>query len=203
MWVAYVLTPDHAIGCEKRSNAFKADRSLPVDKRADVRDYAKSGYDIGHIANSADMSWDFFVGIESFILSNMAPQLPEFNRGIWKKLEDQTRAWVHERNSPVLIYAGPIYNQKQDPTIGAGMVTVPNGFYKMLVDTSTKEVLVFKFKHEGSSLSLDTFISSLAQVQKESGIVFPLPDKPDFSKKIWASNAKNITEAKREVCPVN
>ena len=142
-WVSYVLAPEKAVGCEKRINAFKSDRYLPADKRAEMKDYAKSGYDIGHIANSADMSWDLSAARESFILSNMAPQEPGFNRGIWKKLEDQTRAWAVNRSHKILIYAGPTYNREQDRTIGANFVTVPNGFYKILIDLDTNDVLIF------------------------------------------------------------
>jgi endonuclease G len=203
-WVAYVLTPAHATGCEKRLlNAFKSDRSLPVDKRSEVKDYLKSGYDMGHVANSADMSWDPSVARESFILSNMAPQLPGFNRGIWKKLEDQTRAWTVDRSHNILIYAGPIYNKVQDKTIGVGMVTVPHGFYKILIDMETSEVMVFEFKHESGVGSLNQFITSLAQVQKDSNIVFPMPKGAKFSTAIWVSTSKNAAKAKSEVCAIN
>lgn len=201
-WVAYVLTPEHATGCEKRLSAFKSDRSLPADKRAELSDYSKSGYDTGHIANSADMSWDIDVARESFILSNMTPQLPEFNRGIWKKLEDQTRAWAVGRQSPILIYAGPIYNRDQDKTIGKNMVTVPHGFYKILIDTKTGETLVFKFANEAGTGSLDKYLTSIEQVQKETGIVFPMPKKAVKSTSIWPSVTRNASAAKKEVCSI-
>ena len=85
VWVSYVLTPEHAVGCLPRSNAFAADHS--INNPATPKDYAKSGYDMGHNANDGDMRWDLEVEEESFILTNMTPQLPGFNRGIWKKLE--------------------------------------------------------------------------------------------------------------------
>lgn len=199
-WVSYVLAPEKAVGCEKRVNAFAPDRFLPVDKRAEMKDYAKSGYDIGHIANSADMSWDLTVARESFILSNMAPQDPRFNRGIWKKLEDQTRAWAVERNHKILITAGPIYNREQDKMIGANYVTVPNGFYKILIDLETNDVLIFLFKHEAAKGSLNQHITSLAQVQKESKLVFPMPKQANYSKEIWESRTKSATKAKFANC---
>jgi endonuclease G, mitochondrial len=202
IWISYVLTPDKAVGCEKRLKAFKADRSLPDGKRSDVKDYAKSGYDMGHIANSADMSWNFDVARQSFILSNMTPQTPGFNRGIWKKLEDQTRAWAVSRSHNILIYAGPIYDIKQDKTIGNNMVTVPDGFYKVLVDLDTKEVLSFHFKHESGFGSLNQYVTSLAQVQKESKLVFPMPKQVKFSDTIWESSTHNVSKAKSEVCAI-
>lgn len=199
-WVAYVLTPEKATGCEKRLKAFKSDRFLPADKRAEIKDYAKSGYDMGHIANSADMSWDINVARQSFILSNMTPQKPAFNRGIWKKLEDQTRAWAIDRSHNILIYSGPIYNRVQDKTIGTNMVTVPNGFYKILIDLDTKEVMPFVFKHEEGKGSLNQYLTSLAQVQKESKIVFPMPKQVKYSDTIWEARTHNASKVKSEVC---
>jgi len=195
-WVSYVLTPDHSTGCVKRTDSFVADESL--SSRAVPKDYAKSGYDIGHQANDGDMSWSIDVERESSILSNAAPQLPGFNRGIWKRLEDQTRAWAKNRGHNLHIYVGPIYG-KQDKTIGNGVV-VPHGFYKIVTDLETKEVLVFKFPHVASKEKLDTFITSLAQVQKETGLVLPLPKDGKFSRSLWPSPTKSVRASKSLAC---
>jgi endonuclease G len=200
-WVAYTLTPEHATGCYPRSNAFASDKSLKPGYRAELKDYLKSGYDMGHQANEADMAWSLDTGRESFLLSNMAPQLPGFNRGIWKKLEDQTRAWVVDRQNPILIYVGPIYSA-QDKVIGANNVVVPHGFYKILVDTKTSEVLIFKFAHEAARGSLNQFLTSLAEVQKVSGNFFPMPKDYKISSEIWPSSTKNVVNVKRGVCAV-
>jgi endonuclease G len=197
VWVSYTLTPEHSIGCLPRVNAFAPDKS--VISGATLKDYAKSGYDMGHQANSGDMRWDENVQIESFILSNMAPQLPVFNRQIWKKLEDATRGWAISRSHELLIYVGPIYDRAQDKFIGPGMVTVPHAFYKIITDTKTSEVQVFLFKHEGSDAELSTFITSLAEVQRLTDLVFPMPDVPVFSG-FWPIQLKNALLAKREVC---
>ena len=203
VWVAYTLTPDHSTGCVARSNAFAPDESLPYDKRAALKDYAKSGYDIGHQANDGDMSWDTQVERESFILSNMAPQLPGFNRGIWKQLEDQTRAWAKNRNHTLHIYVGPIYDYKKDSTIGKNAVIVPHAFFKIITDTETGEVIVTEFSHEASKAKLSTFITSLAQVQKDTGIVFPMPKSAKFSTEMWPSATKSVRASKGAVCSLN
>lgn len=199
VWVAYMLTPDHTTGCVKRSNAFSADLSLRPDARATLRDYGNSGYDIGHIANNADMSWDPEVEIESFILSNMTPQLPGFNRGIWKRLEDLTRALATSRNHPILVYAGPIYRY-DDPTIGPNRVIIPSGFYKILVDVITRDVLVYEFKHRPAKGSLDQFIVELGQVQQHAQIQFPLPPGVKFSSNTWPSRTRSVVNQKKDAC---
>ncbi len=198
-WVAYVLTPEHAIGCNVRSNAFTSDKDLLPGKRSEMKDYSKSGYDIGHQANDSDMAWDVNVERQSFLLSNMAPQLPGFNRGIWKKLEDQTRGWVIDRQHPILIYVGPVYST-QDKTIGTTGVIVPHAFYKILIDTVTNEVMVFEFIHQSASGSLDQFITSLAKVQQDTGIVFPMPKNVKFVTATWSAKDKSAVKTKRGVC---
>ena len=109
-WVAYTLTPEHAIGCVARSNQFAADDALPKDQRSEPKDYSNSGFDKGHLANNADMSWDKQVEFESFLMSNMSPQFPNLNRSTWKELESAVRAWVFDNNVSYTIYAGNIYS---------------------------------------------------------------------------------------------
>lgn len=201
VYVSYVLKPENAVGCVARDNSFEVDRSLPPSGRAGNKDYAKSGYDIGHMANAADLKWSLLAQSTAAILSNAAPQLPALNRGIWKKLEDTTRGWAVSRESALLIYTGPIYNVLQDSTIGKGRVTVPHAFFKIIVDTVTGEAQVFIFEHEGSSQELDTFITSLAEVQRRTGIVFPMPKNVKFTE-LWPVTLKTVREAKNEACSI-
>jgi len=199
VWVSYMLTPEHTTGCVKRSNAFSPDLSLRPDARSTLRDYNDSGYDTGHIANNADMSWDTVIETESFILSNMTPQLPGFNRGIWKRLEDQTRALANARNHPILVYAGLIYRY-DDPTIGPNRVIIPSGFYKILIDVITRDVLVYEFKHRPAKGSLDQFIVELGQVQQHTQIQFPMPPNARYSDKTWPSKTRSVVQQKRNSC---
>jgi len=192
---AYVLKPEHAVGCEARDNSFAVDRSLPSSGRSGNKDYAKSGHDIGHMANAADLKWSSAAQDSAALLSNAAPQLPEFNRGIWKKLEDTTRGWTLSRQHDVLIYVGPVYNPKTDKTIGKGFVGVPHAFFKILVDVQSSEVQVFLMKHEGSQAEFQTFITSLAEVQKQTGIVFPMPKEAKFTS-TWPIEIKSVGRLK-------
>lgn len=199
IWTSYVLTPIRATGCFPRTNNFEPDFSLPEHSRATPKDYAKSGYDTGHMVNDGDMRWDLEAENESFILSNMAPQTKGLNRGVWKKLEDSSRGWTITRNHPLQIYAGPIYNQAQDFTIGKNMVTVPHGFFKVIIDTVTNEVMIFVFTQDGSKANLDTFITSLPEVQRLTGLILPMPETPIFSS-TWDRVMKSASRAKANIC---
>lgn len=198
VWVAYVLTPEEAVGCFPRTDNFAIDYSLPAEARSTFKDYRRSGYDTGHMANDADLRWDPVAGDESLLLSNMTPQLPGFNRGIWKKLEDSTRGWALSRHSPIMVYAGAIYGPA-DKTIGAG-VKVPAAFFKVLVDTTTSEVQVYLFKHEATTYPLTDFLSTLAEVERQSGVKLPMPANPQVTAKGWSRDIKSNKRAKDIAC---
>lgn len=195
MWVSYVLRPEHVVGCGLRDNTFEADQSLTTS--ATLKDYAKSGYDIGHMANAADFRWDPIAQANVAILSNAVPQLPEFNRGVWKRLEDATRGWVISRNSPIQVITGTIYNRKKSKQIGTG-VLVPDAFFKVLVDLNTLEVQAFILVHEGSKAELTTFRSTIAEVQKRANIKIPLP--VGYKQATWEITIKNAVQARKNAC---
>jgi len=202
VWVSYTLQPQNALGCVPRSNGFMADNSLPKGKRAELADYAKSGYDIGHVAPNGDMSFDDRAEKESFLLTNMYPQLPGLNRGIWKLLETATRGWAVQRGHPIVVYVGAIYGPG-DKTIGASQVVVPRMFYKIVTDTVTGEVMAFAFKHEGGQGNdLVKVRASLDAIEKASGVAFSFPAnaKEVPLTQIWPVDYGALTNAKRAKC---
>ena len=200
-WVAYTLTPERVIGCVPRSNAFAADQSIPVGQRSEPRDYARSGYDTGHLGNDADMSWDPVVERESFILSNMTPQLPGLNRNTWLRLESATRDWVFNSRHTFTIYAGSIYNVSTDPKIGPNQVTVPHAFFKILVDNNSRQSWAWIFPHRGDlGPDFRPLQTTVAQVESASGIVFPVTDaKTSFNPMMPISHTA-FAQAKRAAC---
>lgn len=205
VWVSWSITPEHVNGCVARTNAFAADQSLPKGKSASPSDYAGSGYDQGHLANDAHQSWDLAVEKESFLMTNMSPQLPGLNRGIWKLLETATGAWVYSRKHTLIVYAGNVYNTTASTTkrIGAGGVVVPDALFKIIVDQNTNEVYAFLFPHrENQGNNLSTVQSTVADVERASGIVFPLPPGTDKTAKptLWPVDFKSVADNKKAVC---
>lgn len=198
LYSAYVLTPARAVGCSGRDDSFEVDRSLSPSIRAGNKDYAKSGYDIGHMVSAEDLKYSPAAQASAALLSNAAPQLPEFNRGVWKKLEGTTRGWAISRNHSLQIYVAPIVNVSQDSTIGKGRVSVPSGFVRIIIDTVTNEVQIFRVKHQGSKAELSSFITSLAEAQRQTGVQFPMPLNPVFGS--WPIELKSNLKAKTAAC---
>ena len=201
-WVAYTLTPAHAIGCVPRTNAFVSDSILGANS-AKPSDYAGSGYDQGHLAPDGDMSWDTQVEFESFLMSNMSPQLPNLNRGIWKALESDVRAWAYGNGHSLTVYAGNIYTVGKSKTIGTGVV-VPDFLYKIVINNSTKEVLAFTFAQlDKQEIDLPKNLVSVAKIEQLTGITFAVPpghDKTKAATAIWPVDLKKTADAKKAQC---
>lgn len=202
VWVLYTLTPSKVLGCARRTNDFDPEPSIPPYMRAAVGDYAKSGYDIGHMAGNADMRWSAQVEIESNVLSNAAPQLPALNRGPWKQLEELVRVWAVERKTTLLVHVGPIYNRKSSSTIGRGRVAVPDAFFKVVIDQKNGDVISFIYPADATTGDPSVFLTSFQEVQRRTGIQFGLPQPPVFSTRMWWSGAKSISSQKSSSCSV-
>jgi len=179
-WVAYELTAQETVPVVKRSNKFVPDPLLPSGSASNA-DYKNSGYDKGHLAPAADMEYSYQTMAESFYLSNMAPQEPGFNRGIWSKLEEQVRQWAVEDGS-VYIVTGCVL-AKGLPAIGRDKITVPAWFYKVIFDYTGPEVkgIGFLMPNRGSQLPLRHFAVTIDSVEAVTGVDFfyQLPDEQE------------------------
>ncbi|MEI6347020.1 MAG: DNA/RNA non-specific endonuclease [Bacteroidota bacterium] len=188
-WVAYSLTKGNTEGGFKRSNKFTPDPEIPKSSQGSNADYSKSGYDKGHIAPAADMGWSSKTMTESFYFSNMSPQNPSFNRGIWKKLEELVRDWA-VKYGKIYITTGPILDSFIE-YIGKGKIGVPAYFYKAILyynPPKAPKAIAFIFKNDGSSLPLSHFVVSVDSLEKRTNIDFfyQLPD--DVEAKIEAKS---------------
>lgn len=130
-WVAYELTPEETSGTAKRTDRFVPDPEVPFHETATTDDYKHSGFDRGHMAPAGDMKWSEVAMQESFYLSNICPQYPALNRGIWKQLEDLVRRQAATRGS-VYVVCGPLAAENPK-RIGSRGVAVPHGFFKALL----------------------------------------------------------------------
>lgn len=180
-WVAYELTKEETNKIFERTNKFIPDTKVNTGTAND-KDYSGSGYDRGHLAPASDMGWSLTAMSESFYYSNMSPQAPSFNRGVWKKLEELVRFWAVE-NGAIYIATGPVLRSGLQ-TIGANKVSVPNYFYKVVLDYSEPEIkgIGFIIPNNGSSEPLQHFAVSIDSVEKFAGIdFFPmLPDNQEL-----------------------
>jgi endonuclease G len=115
----------------KRENAFHEEPRLPAADRSVLADYARSGFDRGHMAPSGDMS-DRQSQYESFSLANMIPQNSDNNRRLWEGIERAVRDLVLE-DGEAYIVTGPIFEGATLQSLH-GRVVIPTGIFKTIYD---------------------------------------------------------------------
>lgn len=143
-WVAEHITPESLANnnADRKHSVFVEDISIPDMFRAKLKDYFRSGYDRGHQVPAADAKWSQEAMDDTFLLSNMCPQVGDgFNRDYWAHFEDFCRRLTKQYPS-VRIVTGPLYLPKRDPdgkwrvtyeVIGQPPnVAVPTHFYKVI-----------------------------------------------------------------------
>jgi len=171
-WVVYVLTREEIEGgTVARTDDFRPDGSISTGSAA-LEDYRRSGYDRGHLAPAGDMKWDPEAMSQSFLLSNMSPQQPSFNRGIWRELEEQVRQWALEKDS-VFVVTGPVLSSIEN-AIGENQVGVPGYYYKIIVDLSPPQhgMIAFLLPNQGSEGQLKDFAISVDSLEAFTGYDF-------------------------------
>jgi endonuclease G len=180
LWVQYEISPEELNGPISRTNDFQPDTSIPSGFRSELSDYSGSGYDRGHMAPAEDMNRNRRTMVESFLLTNMAPQVGVgFNQQLWKNLEAAIRGWVAQRGALTVI-TGPIFGIKAGKVsynvLGDRQVAVPTDFYKIVVDVnSTGHIDALAFIIPNKDLSghhYREFLTSIEAVEKSTGLDF-------------------------------
>jgi endonuclease G, mitochondrial len=152
----------------KRSSRFFPDPHIPMSERAELRHYARSGYDRGHMAPSADMP-DQRSQQESFSLANMVPQDPASNRGVWEGIESAVRRLARERGE-LYVVTGPVFQGERLQRIG-GAVLVPTSLFKAVYDPRRNEAGAYLV---GNAAGAQPRKISIAELEKVAGIrTFP------------------------------
>ena len=170
-WVAYKLSVQNFRNNIERTNDYRAD-PLVVTGTATNDDYKNSGYDRGHLAPAADMKFNYQSMSESFYMSNMSPQSPDFNRDIWRRLEEKIRYWA-AANDSIFVVTGPILTNPID-YIGINSIVVPKAYYKVLLGFKNREIKGLAFIMDNKKLfgALYSYIVSIDEVEAITGLDF-------------------------------
>ncbi len=197
-WVAYELTKESLQ--EKnvpRAKRFNEDKSVRT-KSARHSDYTHSGFTRGHLAPAGDMAFDVNAMRQCFYMSNMSPQPRAFNNGVWKELEETVRDWAYKKDV-LYVVTGPIFNDEDYETIGNNEVAVPDSFYKIIVQPEKEHTISFIIPNELSNRHLKSYIVSIDEVEKITGLDFyngVLDDNIESQAQIgnWPFNEKKYNQ---------
>ena len=173
-WVAYELTRSRLNqDWVERSNDFRTDPKVR-DGSAQWDDYLHTGYDRGHLVPAADMAFNQTAMSETFYMSNISPQDPKFNGGIWRELEELTRDWA-KRFGKLYVVSGPVLGPNDKKTIGkSNRVTVPASYYKVLLDLSPDDpkAIGFLLPNRSSDEPVHEYAVPVDAIEAMTGIDF-------------------------------
>lgn len=106
-----------------RTDDFRADKR--ISDSPTPSDYTNTGYDRGHMVPAADADEPKEMS-DTFLMTNMTPQLPAVNRIAWKQLEEYVRSVPFKWALTGAHYSAGF------KTIGANKVPVPDFIYKVV-----------------------------------------------------------------------
>lgn len=172
-WVAYLMDRT-MLNVPNLPRYHRFDPDYKVQTRSAFhRDYNSSGYTRGHLAPAGDMAFDTVAMRESFLMSNISPQLRAFNNGIWKELEENIRDWTYKAER-LYIITGPVFYGGRKTIGRENKIAVPDAFFKVLLDYTDpeKKAIAFILPHELSDKRLQDFMVSIDEVERATGIDF-------------------------------
>ena len=198
LWVCEHLGNEDLGGPLKRPDPepFRSDPKLPAGSRAELKDYKHSGYDRGHQAPSGDETKNQSRQDATYFLSNMVPQVGQFNQHPWERLEEMVRGWAASRGEAYVITGPMFYDPKEDDphtaaghfiikAIGKDHVAVPTHLYKIAVlrgKSGQWRSIAFVMKNQKYPKKVDykDFVQSIRWIEDRTGINFmPELDQPE------------------------
>jgi endonuclease G len=184
-WVFYLLEKAELATNITRTDHFRADTAITTGS-ASLADYRNSGFTRGHLCPAANCEFDSTAYEESFLLSNMSPQLPGFNSGIWKSLEDWERKQANKYDS-VWVVTGPVLVNPLG-VLGDSKVTIPGYFFKACLrfEGSSPKTIGFLIPHVGPCGDLEDYVVPVNALESLTGLDF----FPDLD-----TSTENVAEA--------
>ncbi len=181
-WVSWNLTTAD-VGTSGRSANFFQDTTLPAGfYQVLTTDYSGSGYDRGHMCPSGDRTITDADNEATFFMTNMIPQAPDNNQGVWANFESECRS-IAAAGNEVLIISGP--SGYAGATIASGVaiagytwkiaVVVPVGSGTAVSRiTSATRVIAIKIPNIAGvrSTPWQNYITTAGQIETDTGYTF-------------------------------
>ncbi|NKB21786.1 MAG: DNA/RNA endonuclease G [Alphaproteobacteria bacterium] len=165
----------------ERLDNFRSDFRIPQAFRADLVDYKGSGHDRGHLVSSANQREGEMQNSETFLLSNMSPQKPKFNRAIWKDHESAVRELDSDpKIFETYVISGPIFDfGKSIKVIGSTdkngvSIPIPHRYFKSILTENNRGALnmwSFILPNEETHKKLADFRVPATKVENYAGII--------------------------------
>lgn len=195
LWTSHRLNAK-GLGKNERVDCFRRDPRINAPAASLPSDYKEPIFDQGHLTPNGDMSTGLVPVINSFVMSNMAPQFCQFNRGIWQILEALIRVWVKDKSS-LYVVTGSVFdhdgNGQPDANAdvprmkslnGKERVAVPSHFFTIVIhqqEDGSVDALAFLMPHDLTDVAgdeaiqyLERNLKSIEDIESVAGVkLFP------------------------------
>ena len=180
VWCAYHVLRDATHENANRP-VFTKDRSVPLAPAPG--DYAKSGYDRGHMVPNYAIVTRYGRGAQkkTFRMSNIAPQSPALNRGVWRDVERRIADLWTARYGEIWVIVGCI-SPNRGETLSGSNVDVPESYYQVIVAQEGMDVRVLALLFDQSvdwKAWAARHIVTIDELESLTGLDFN-PELPSF-----------------------
>lgn len=183
VWTVYRLGNQKGMGANVK---WERTRTFATDPRTDAKvthdDYTGSGFDRGHMVPNASIlnQYGQLAQLETFLMSNICPQMPDMNRTIWANLEEEVRKIsnidkVNKQVHDVFVIAGPIFETNPPARLPSG-VAIPTSFFMIIAFQQgfgdTIKAVSVNITQEPTSSNFEDFLTTIDAIETLTGIEF-------------------------------
>ena len=190
LWVAYRFDKAPIKKDYSRHSGFMVDDR--TSSRVKHADYTNSGFDRGHMAPSYGIAecYGDEAMVETYLMSNIAPQTPSLNQKIWRNLESTIVREYADEFETVWVITGPIFDSKIE-RLDSG-VEIPDAFFKIVADEKDGGVRMLGFiipQNAEPGYPPGYFLASIDEIEGQTGLDF-------FS--LLTDELENLIELRKE-----
>ncbi len=160
MWSCCTINPVLLSKCIGGRTFFSNDNRL-IDKSVYHLDKKsplfKNNWSRGHLCSSYLMSFDktlYGSWTQTYLMSNIIPQNPDFNSGLWNQLETNTINFIKKMYEPVTLITGVSSSTSKNLWYDEDKqfkFIIPNIFYQILI-TQHEELCYIGYNEQGGKV---------------------------------------------------
>lgn len=200
LWAVYRLGNKKTDSVQEWERPWNFVVDIRTDSKVTHEDYESSGYDRGHMVPNAAILEQYgqMAQLETFLISNVCPQTPGLNRGIWETLEakikdeisqdDTTNKQVHG----VYVITGPIFKKNPPDKLNSG-IAIPDEFYTIISFQkgylSTMKAVSFIFPQVLQGNNFMDYVTTIDEIERVTGL--------EFFPELSVAKQKNLESKKR------
>ncbi len=172
LWVSERLTRKNLMLVEvPRRDNFRPDPAVHASQQASSLEYRSTGYDRGHLVPFENVADDAVAGEESFLFTNIVPQVAIMNRGVWKSIEGLARNYAISSGEVFVITGVLISNPVQRLKNGT---TIPNALWKIIYFPRARKSVAFLVPNSKNMAyqKIDYYRIEVNEIEKTVGIKF-------------------------------